>query len=88
MNLSDVAIHIVLPLLGVALVLTFIRLMRGPTLPDRAAALDLMSALGIGFVAAYAVATDQSAVLDTAVVLALVSFLGTVGFALYVERRV
>ncbi len=88
MTLSDVAIYVVLPMLAVAVLLTFVRLMRGPTLPDRAAALDLMSALGIGFVATYAIATDQPSLLDTAVVLALVSFLGTVGFALYVERRV
>ena len=78
---------IVLPLLGFGVIFAFIRLLRGPSLPGRVIALDMMSVLGIGIIVVYAVVTDQPVFLDVATVLALVSFLGTVAFASYVERR-
>jgi len=74
-------------ILGVALFLAFIRLVRGPTLPDRVVALDLMTILAVAIITLYALATNERILLDTAIVLALISFLGTVAFARYVERR-
>jgi multicomponent Na+:H+ antiporter subunit F len=71
----------------VALFLAFIRLVRGPTLPDRVVALDLMTILAVAIITLYALATNERILLDTAIVLALISFLGTVAFARYVERR-
>lgn len=74
-------------MVGLALFLTFVRLLRGPTLPDRVVCLDLMGVLSVGMIAAYAVAADQPVLLDPATVLGLVGFLGTVAFARYLERR-
>jgi multicomponent Na+:H+ antiporter subunit F len=88
MNLQDLALFLVLPVLSGAVILASIRLVRGPSLPDRVVALDLMAMLGIGMIAVYAIATEQPAFLDVASVLALVTFLGTVAFAYYVEKRV
>jgi multicomponent Na+:H+ antiporter subunit F len=64
-----------------------VRLVRGPTLSDRVVALDMLSYVAIGFIAAYVAATGASAVLDAALVLALVAFLATVAFARFVEQR-
>jgi multicomponent Na+:H+ antiporter subunit F len=75
-----------LALVGVALVLVLVRLVRGPDLANRVVALDLLSVLGVGIAAAAAVADDDAVYLDVALVLALISFLGTVGFARYAER--
>jgi len=50
-------------------------------------AFDLLTIIGIGLIASYAVVTDRSVFLDIAVVLALVSFLGTIAFAFYLERQ-
>jgi len=86
MTLHDWMRGIVLPLLSLAVVLGFIRLARGPSLADRVIAFDLLATLGIGILAAYAVVSDQPAFLDVGLVLALVSFLGTVAFAHYMER--
>ena len=47
----------------------------------------LLTILAVAFVAAIAVGTGQSVLLDIAFVVALVSFLGTVAFARYLERR-
>jgi len=86
MNPRTVILFVVLPLLSVAMLLAFIRLVRGPGLPDRVVALDLMATLVIGIVAAYSVATGVSAYLDVAIILALIAFLGTVAFACYIQR--
>ena len=90
MSLSDVvstASFIALAMLSVALLLAFIRLARGPSLPDRVVALDLMTILAAGTTAVYAIAAGQPVFLDVALVLALISFLGTVAFARYLERQ-
>ncbi len=73
--------QIALPILTVAITLVFIRLVRGPSLPDRVVALDLMTTLGIAVVAVYAIGTDQAIFIDVATVIAMVSFLGTIAFA-------
>ncbi len=78
---------VALPILMLAIVLSFVRLLRGPNTADRVVALDLMTTIGIGVLAALAISTDQSVALDVAIVLALLAFLGTVAFAAYVERR-
>ncbi|MCS6926832.1 MAG: cation:proton antiporter [Candidatus Binatia bacterium] len=87
MNLTAFAFQWILPLLSVAIVLAFVRLWRGPSLPDRVVALDLLATLGMGVIAVYAIATDQPVFLDVAIILALISFLGTVAFAYYLERK-
>ena len=86
MTLEGVIIYAVLPMLIVAGILAFIRLAQGPTVPGRALALDLMATIGIGMIAVYAILTKQPIILDVAIVLALITFLGTVAFAYYVER--
>jgi multicomponent Na+:H+ antiporter subunit F len=87
LNMTELAPRLALALVGLAMFLTFVRLVRGPTLPDRVVALDLTGVLAVGMLAAYAVATDQPGLMDPAAVLALVGFLGTVAFARYLERR-
>ena len=46
-----------------------------------------MALIGIGFIATYAVVTGQRVYLDVASVVALIAFLGTVGFAYYLRRK-
>jgi multicomponent Na+:H+ antiporter subunit F len=78
---------VVFVMIGVALLLVFVRLARGPSLSDRVIALDLMAVLAVGLIAMVAFKADQPIFLDAAIVLALVAFLGTVAFARYLERR-
>ncbi|MBN1668321.1 MAG: pesticidal protein Cry22Aa [Anaerolineales bacterium] len=78
---------VVMPALVLGVVFAFVRLVRGPDLSDRVVSLDIISIFGIALIASYALATGQPVFIDVAGVLALVSFLGTVAFAAYVERR-
>lgn len=68
-------------------ILSFIRLVLGPTLADRVVALDLIAFLSIAFIAVYTLDTGQKALLDIAITLALVAFLGTISFARFIARR-
>lgn len=83
----QVAMSIGLTLLSITILLSFLRLLRGPTLPDRVVALDMLTSVGIGVTAVYAVLTDQPVFLDVATILALISFLGTIAFARYIDLR-
>ena len=70
-------------LLTLALFSVFIRLVRGPSLPDRVVALDLTAIIVVGFVCIYSISVEQPVYLDMAIALALIAFLGTVAFARY-----
>lgn len=76
-----------LSLLTGTVLLSLVRLVRGPSLSDRVVALDLLISVGIGITAVYAVATNQPVFIDVATVLALISFLGTIAFARYIDLR-
>ncbi len=87
MTLADFISLIIMPLLGCGLLITFGRVVRGPSLPDRVVALDLMATFIIAISAVYSVASAEPSYLDAAVVLALITFLGTVAFAYYLHKR-
>lgn len=74
-------------LIGVSLLLASLRLVRGPTTPDRVVALDLVAVLTVGMIAIHAVARGVHALLQPAAVLAVVAFIGTIAFAGSLERE-
>lgn len=82
----EVAAQISLVMLGVSLLIAFVRLVRGPTLPDRIVAMDLLGMLVVGLIVVLAGRSGVRATLDAAMVIALIGFLGTIAYATYVER--
>jgi multicomponent Na+:H+ antiporter subunit F len=84
----ETVVQLALMVLALALVLTVVRLVRGPSLMDRVVALELVASLFAGIVAVYAIGTDDPALIDVAIALALVAFLGAIAFARYAERAV
>jgi len=82
----EVVSQITLVTLGLALLMAFVRLVTGPTLPDRIVAMDLFGALAVGFIVVLAAWSGVRATLDAAIVIALIGFLGTIAYATYVER--
>jgi multicomponent Na+:H+ antiporter subunit F len=87
MKALDAAVLIASVMLALAVVLAFVRVLRGPSLPDRVVAFDLMTSVAVGIMAVYTLSTGETVYLDVAIVLALISFLGTVAFARYLEQR-
>jgi len=72
--------------LAVALLIAVLRLVKGPTLPDRVVAMDLIGVLVVGLIVVLAASTGVRATLDAAIVIALVAFVATVAYGTYVER--
>jgi multicomponent Na+:H+ antiporter subunit F len=87
MPMPSVVFVVAVPMLAVAAGLTFIRLVMGPTLPDRVIAIDLIGILLLCLLVLMAGVTSQQAFLDVAMVVALISFVGTVAYARYIERE-
>jgi multicomponent Na+:H+ antiporter subunit F len=85
--MPSIAFLVALAMLAVAAGLTFIRLAQGPTLPDRVIAIDLIGVLLVCLLVLMAGVTAQQAFLDVAMVVALISFVGTVAYARYIERE-
>ena len=83
----DLASLVALIVLGLALLLSIVRIVIGPTLSDRVLALDLMTVVAMGFVGAVAVRTGLMLYLDIAIALALLGFLATVALARYILLR-
>lgn len=82
----DTVILISQVIMSLALILSFVRVVRGPSLPDRVVALELFSTTVVGLVGVYAIKTNVSIFLDAAIVIALMGFLAAIGFARFLER--
>jgi len=67
--------------------LAFLRLVLGPSLPDRVVALDMMTLAIVAFCGLAAVRFEDAAFLDVALALGLVGFLATVALARFAERQ-
>jgi multicomponent Na+:H+ antiporter subunit F len=70
---------------AVAILVAALRVVRGPSLPDRVVALDLIGLLAVSVISVVAIASQQPVFLDAAIALALIAFLGTVAFARFIE---
>ncbi len=78
--------QISLTVLVIALGFAFLRLVLGPSTPDRVVALDLVATLLVGLIAVSAIETGDVIFLRVAMVVALFNFIGTIGFCWYLHR--
>ena len=70
--------------LSLGLLLTVVRIVRGPALPDRVLGLDMLVAIAIGLIAVLAIKSGFTLYIDIAIALSLVGFLATVAFARFI----
>ncbi len=81
-------LHIViLPILALSAVLILIRFAIGPSFSDRVVTLELLITTGLGAIAVFSVYSNVPTYLDVAMIVALISFLATVAFSHYIEKR-
>jgi len=78
---------VVFSLVGVGLLFAIIRLVKGPTVADRAVSLDTFNVIVIGLIALLAHLFENSLYLDIAIVYAILAFLETIVFARYLEGK-
>ncbi len=87
MTLADFASFVVLPLMGVAFLIAMIRLFLGPSLADRVVALEVIGVTVMCILGVLAIVSGSTSYFDVALVIALVTFLGTIAVAAYIQRR-
>jgi len=74
---------IVIYILGLAVLLSLIRLAIGPTAPDRVVAFDSVSSIVISLIVILSLQYGNHVYIDIAVVYALIGFLGTLAISKY-----
>ncbi|MEM8757678.1 MAG: monovalent cation/H+ antiporter complex subunit F [Planctomycetota bacterium] len=72
--------------LATGLAASVARLIIGPSLADRVVALDLIGFLIVGVVALVAVVSNEDSLMTVAMVGAIILFVATAAFALFIER--
>jgi multisubunit Na+/H+ antiporter MnhF subunit len=82
----DLWLEIMLVVMGVSLIICFVRLYLGPNPPNRAVAFDTITSHAIGIFALVAMRSDAPSLLDAAIVTAVLGFVGTIMFARYIEQ--
>jgi len=87
MELLELAVWIGFGMLLLALLLAFVRLWKGPTITDRIVAMDFIASIATGFVLLYSLLIKRSLFFDIAVIISLISFIGTVAIATYLRQK-
>lgn len=80
------AVQISLAMLGLSVILAFIRLIKGPTTSDRVVAADAIATNVLGVIALYAIQTGNELFIIAVLALAILSFVGTTVYAKFLER--
>ena len=81
----DTVYLVVLGLLFLSVIMAVIRIIKGPTAPDRVVGLDTVNTLVIVGMIIYGVAAGSVIYIDVAIVYALLSFISTLFIAKYLE---
>ena len=77
---------ILIAILSISLLLCFVRLYLGPNVPNRTVAFDAILIHAVGILALFSIRNHSPALLDIAIVTAVLGFLGTTMLARYLER--
>ena len=81
----EIAVLIGVICMLLALLLAFIRLVKGPTMYDRIAAMDLIASITMGFILIYSIVINKSLYIDIAIIISLISFISTVAISTYLR---
>ncbi|HBO88048.1 MAG TPA: hypothetical protein DD620_04815 [Verrucomicrobia bacterium] len=82
----ELAIDTTMMVLMASLIPALIRVIKGPSLPDRVIALDVAASIVVAIILVHSIRSGSLYYLTAATVVALVAFLGTVALALYIRR--
>jgi len=80
-------LQVVVLIMLLALLLAFLRFLKGPDNSDRVVALDVLSTQGAGLLVVVSLLFDNAMLLDVSLVFALVGFVGVIVYSRYLEGR-
>ncbi len=81
-----IALYITIAMVILAAVLNIYRLIKGPDDPDRVLALDTLYINTIGLIILLGITLDTRMYLESALLIAVMGFVGTVAMAKYLKR--
>lgn len=84
--MADILYNVSAVIALIAIVLAGWRLLKGPNVADRVVALDVITIISISLIVYIASLAQRIIYLDVAMVYALISFIGVVAVARYLER--
>ena len=82
----SIALTVAFALVGAAFGLSFFRLIKGPSLPDRILALDTLYINAIALLILLGIRLDSPLYFEAALLIALMGFVGTVALCKFVLR--
>jgi multicomponent Na+:H+ antiporter subunit F len=74
-------------LIALAFILVFIRVISAPDTNNRVITLDLTASIAIGFILIFSVLSDKTVYFDIPIIIALISFIGTVALSIYLRKK-
>ena len=83
----QISIFISFGLLLLAFVFALLRLFRGPSNSDQIVALDLIASIVMGFILLYSLLVEREIYFDIAIIIAMISFLGTIAISIYLKQK-
>lgn len=84
----DIILKLSLALFMFAIALSLYRVIKGPSMPDRAIALDTIGVNLISSIAIVSIVLNTKAFLEAILILGILAFIGTIAFSKYIERGV
>lgn len=83
----ETAVVAAMYVIGLAMLLSLWRLLRGPSVPDRILGLDTLYVNTIALLILFGMHLDSSIYFEAALIIAMLGFVGTVMLSKYVMRR-
>lgn len=86
--MNETVVFIFIVVISLALVLCLVRMLRGPTASDRAVAVDTACTITTALLVILALLFDRYVYLDVSLVYAILTFVGIIAIARFLERGI
>lgn len=84
----NIMLGVALTLFSVAIAISLYRIIRGPSIPDRVIALDMIGVNLISGIAAVSILLKTKAYLEVILILGILAFISTISLSRFIERGV
>lgn len=86
--MSIIILKIALIIYTIAIAVVMIRIVKGPSLPDRVIAFDSISAMLMSFVGVLSIVMNTTYFFEAILIIGVVSFISTIATSRFIERGV
>ncbi|SDI84453.1 Na(+)/H(+) antiporter subunit F1 [Alteribacillus bidgolensis] len=86
--MMNLLLHISAVIIAVSILIALYRVAKGPSMPDRVIALDMIGINLISLVAVVSLILETTAFFEVMLLLGILAFIGTVAFSKFIEKGV